>query len=70
MATASGQNERHPVERLLATVDAPSIIANAGGEGPAIVSPPAAGPVRHLQCGNWRIFARVHRALGAGAELR
>lgn len=50
---------RHPVERLLAGVDVPSIVANARGEGPAIVSPPPAGPVRSMWCGGWNVFARI-----------
>lgn len=60
MPAASVHDERYPVERLLAPVDAPSILVNADGEGPAIVSPPAAGPMRRLHCGDWQLFARAH----------
>ncbi len=60
MVTASGQDERHPVERLLSAVDAPSVLANPGGEGPAIVSPRGDGPMRRLRCGDWQLFARAH----------
>jgi len=59
MPTASEQDARHPVERLLAAVDAPPVLADASEKAPAIVLPPVAGPVRRLRCGDWQVFART-----------
>ena len=61
MVAAGLQNKRHPIERLLAAVDPPPIVEEAGGDthGPAIVSAVASGPMRCLTRGEWQLFARL-----------
>jgi peptidoglycan/xylan/chitin deacetylase (PgdA/CDA1 family) len=53
--------ERHPIERLLAAVDAPPILEAGTGDtqNPAIQCAVASGPMRRLTQSEWQLFARL-----------
>ncbi len=61
MEATSSKREKHPVERMLAAVDAPPILEDWAEDpaGPAIFSKAGGGPMRRLTQGEWQLFARL-----------